>query len=367
MHITHIIWNIDAIGGAERMVVNIVAGFKNVVGVDISVISICGKGRSYYSQKLSDLGVNVSYLCPTICKAYNPEITLKLIGIIKKLFPDIIHTHLWGASFHGFLCAKFLRKPIVVHEHNVLINREWYHNLFDKITFGYRDNTIACSMPVFHSLIEVLKLNREISQNITVIENCIDELSLFPRKTKEIIRKEIGLDRNDLVFINVASLTEQKGHKYLIRAFSKIAQDYNNAKLLLIGEGNFRNEITSLIWKYNISGEVFLLGLQEDVFSLLNASDIFVLPSLWEGLPMVLLEAMYMKLPVIVTNVGVMKSIVKHTVNGLLVNPGDDDDLYGKMKYIIDNQNIRNKLGKKGQGLRREVVKDSRAPPKVVV
>lgn len=327
------------------MVVNIAAGLQEQGKSDITVLSILGKSDSYYSQKLKEMGIPLLHLFPDAQKAYNPKITTKLYKILKLISPDVVHTHLWGASLHGYICAKLLKIPIVVHEHNVLFNRKWYWDFFDRVTFRSRSRTIACSLPVYLSLVETLKLNSKQKKTLVIINNCINEKEFAVSKDRLSVRKELGLAENDFVFINVASLTEQKGHRYLIEAFSLVVKEYHNAKLLIAGDGILKNDITMHIEKHKLSSNVILLGIRKDVADLLNASDIFILPSLWEGLPMVLLEAMYRKLPAIVSNVGIMKTLVTDHVNGLLADPMDTAKLHEHMKFFITNTLEKIKMG----------------------
>jgi len=337
IHVVHIIWNIDVIGGAERMVVNIASGFKRYRGGDLSVISICGNGESHYSKILYELGIKLIFMKPMLKRAFNPEITFKLMKILKNLSPDIIHTHLWGASFHGFLCAKLLGKPIITHEHNVLVERKWFWNVFDRLSFGFRNKIIACSWPVYFSLLKNLKIGAN-ENNMVVIENCINENQLLENTDKINKRKELEIDKDDFVFINVGSLTEQKGQKYLIEAFYKIFCEYKNVKLIIVGDGRLRKNLEHQTNKIKLSSKIRFLGNRKDIPDLLYASDVFVLSSLWEGLPMVLLETMYLGLVIIVTKVGVMEEIITEKVTGLLAIPGNVDSLYEKMKFSIENK-----------------------------
>lgn len=354
MNICHIIWNLDLIGGAERMVVNIAEGItRHGNSNTMSVVSIAGHGRGYFYDRLRSAGISVDYVRPVIPKAYNPFITLRLLRILKNNAPDIIHTHLWGASFHGFLCARWLAKPIVVHEHNVLDkrNRKWYWNVFDRSTFARRSRTIACSDDVRNSLINDLDLRPPTHDNIEIIDNCIDEVQLVADKDRPTVRKELQLDNNDFVFINVASLTEQKAHEHLIKAFVRVAKKHANARLLIVGDGPLRKSIECQIDQADQAGKVLLLGLRSDIPNVLAACDVFVLPSLWEGLPMALLEAMYMKLATIVSKVGAIKSMIENGITGIVIPPGNVDAIYESMNYLIAHNDAVQRIGENGHKL----------------
>ena len=103
-------------------------------------------------------------------------------------------------------------------------------------------------------------------------------------------------------FINVGRLTQQKGQWFLIRSFRKVVNQHENARLFILGEGKLKKELEDLINKLNLKENVFLLNIQENVFPFLKSSDCFIFSSLWEGLPIVLIEALSMNLPIISTD-----------------------------------------------------------------
>jgi glycosyltransferase involved in cell wall biosynthesis len=136
-------------------------------------------------------------------------------------------------------------------------------------------------------------------KNIKVMYNPID-ISLY-RKKAEAKSKDIERikKRGDFIFISLGRLTEQKGQWYLIRAFKSVVEAHHNAKLIIIGEGELREELTDLITRLRLEHHVFLVGMKENVFSLISRSDCFVLSTLWESFGQALLEALALDKPVI--------------------------------------------------------------------
>ncbi|HAR64237.1 MAG: hypothetical protein DKM50_13745 [Candidatus Margulisiibacteriota bacterium] len=350
MHICQVIWNIDAIGGTERVVVNLAKGFKQFGTMKVSVISIVGDGKSHYSQELFDDGINLIHLFPKVRKVYNPTITIKLMKTIHGLSPDLIHSHIWGASVHSLLSAKLMNLPLVVHEHNINQTQRSYRNILDKATFSLRNKTIACSQSVHQSLIESFKLINH-KEKLSVINNCINEHNMRPSRNRNEVRKELGIGESDFVFISVGRLSKEKNHQSLVEAFHSIAKTYKNSKLLIAGDGPLSEDLRSQLKALHLEKSVTLLGLIKDVPSYLSAADVFVLPSLWEGLPMVVLEAMYLNLPLIASNVGIINTLVINGKTGFLIEPLDISAISGYMKMFIENRALVKKMGQSASDL----------------
>ena len=134
---------------------------------------------------------------------------------------------------------------------------------------------------------------RTIYNMMDIQKNIKLSLEELPENYKELF------EGDNFKFINMGRLDRQKGHWFLIRSFRKVVDEYNNVKLFILGEGDLRGELEDLIQKLDLSDNVFLLGGQENVFPFLKNSDCFVFTSLWEGLPLSLIEALTMNLPVI--------------------------------------------------------------------
>jgi len=133
----------------------------------------------------------------------------------------------------------------------------------------------------------------------------------------------MGFQAADRLFVTVGRLATQKGHSYLLEAIARVVNEFPNAKFLFAGDGPLRAELETRVDALNIRNYVWFLGIRNDIPLLLSMCDGFILPSLWEGLPIALLEAMYAGLPVIATDVEGVDEIIKDGENGLLVPPAD--------------------------------------------
>jgi GalNAc-alpha-(1->4)-GalNAc-alpha-(1->3)-diNAcBac-PP-undecaprenol alpha-1,4-N-acetyl-D-galactosaminyltransferase len=156
----------------------------------------------------------------------------------------------------------------------------------------------------------------------------------------------INDEDRDLVILSVGRLVEQKNHIALIRAFACLAEKYPQWKLKIIGDGPLKDELLKKIYEYKLDARVLIEPNREDMRSLYLQSSIFCLPSIYEGFPNVLLEAMYFKLAVIATNApGAMSDLIVSNQNGIIVTDNSEQALTRTLEQLISNLPLRRKLG----------------------
>jgi glycosyltransferase involved in cell wall biosynthesis len=159
--------------------------------------------------------------------------------------------------------------------------------------------------------------------NALLIHNAIDPKRFNPYGTYKNIRTELGLAADAIVVASVARFTLQKQPLKLIAAFAEVAENVPNATLLMVGDGEQKEEAIRLIQKLHLQNRVILQPFRQDIPDVLAGIDIFVLPSLWEAFPIALLEAMSMGKAVVGTNVDGTPEIIEHEQNGLLIEPAN--------------------------------------------
>ncbi|MFZ5516464.1 MAG: glycosyltransferase [Candidatus Zhuqueibacterota bacterium] len=163
------------------------------------------------------------------------------------------------------------------------------------------------------------------------------------------MRQRLGLNGKDFIIGMVARLHPQKGHQYLFEAARSIVAKYPHVKFLIVGEGEIRRELEESVQKMDLSSNVTFLGHRTDVNDLLKAFDVFTLPSLFEGLPNVVLEAMSAGKPVVATSVDGTVEAVVHGETGLLVPPKDPEKLKDAFIQLIEHKDQARDMGKKGR------------------
>ncbi|MEO8509639.1 MAG: glycosyltransferase [Chloroflexota bacterium] len=159
------------------------------------------------------------------------------------------------------------------------------------------------------------------------------------------VRRRIGVPVEGPMLTVVAKLMEQKGHRILLEALPSVLERHPDLQIVFAGEGPLRDEILALVEAIGIASHVHLVGNRPDVADLLAASDLFVLPSLWEGLPMALLEAMAARLPVVATSVSGSRDVIVDGESGRLVPPGDPARLVAAIIEILGDPARAQRLG----------------------
>jgi len=268
----------------------------------------------------------------------------ELREIQKREKFDIIHSHLIFSNIHASLLKRRYKDLIIIStRHNSgafrkkLIYR-WLIHFFSK-NF---DQFIAISNYVKNFTKRYESLN-----NIKVYYNGTDI-----QKIDSITNVNYPfMDKKNFNIISVGRLIEQKGYSHLIKAFKKFYERNHNSRLFICGDGKERNKITSLIKNMGLEKEVQLLGVRYDIFALLKSSDVFALLSDREGLGIVFLEAMACHLPVIGSNIGGIKELIKNKKNGYLVNLFDYDKTALFFEELKNKPILREKMGNEGYNI----------------
>lgn len=286
--------------------------------------------------------LNISTLRTNLQSFNNFSAIKEFQRLFKSARPDIIHLHLChsGSLRAAFLATRFSKAKVVVTEHDPFslspIKKRVKH-----LTLKFTDHTIAISESNRNFLTETYGIK---GSKISRIYNGID---LTPYQKKQVSRNAVlGLDSQDFVITTVAELHKRKGLKYLIQAFREISQEDKNSKLVIVGTGPERGELEKLVKKLELENKVKFLGFRKDVPDILQASDLFVLPSIREAFGLAVLEAMASKVPVIASAVGGIKEILTPE-SGLLVEAKQVDKLVEAIKKLKSDPKLRSDLAGK--------------------
>lgn len=281
---------------------------------------------------------------------------LKLVNQIKKAKALIVHTHCSKAGILGRIAARMAGVPIIVHtihawgfhDHMSSVERFLYITI-ERIVEKITDRLIAVSTLNIETGIDAGISTRE---KYTVIHSGID-IDLYRNVSIDVTKKkeELGIDSKALVIGTVGRLSPQKAPQDFVKAAAVVLREIPNAVFLYVGDGPLRNEVEELIHELGISENIILAGLRTDVPELLAVMEIFVLSSLWEGLPRVFLEAMSAGLPIVATNVDGASQAIKDGQNGFLIPPGDYIALARKILKLAGDPQLIEEMGKTSQQL----------------
>ena len=288
-------------------------------GHTIHVVSLKSKGPVAHRMTLS--GVAVSSL-EMSASAKLPDVALailKLTNQLRKEPYDLIHSFMPRSNVISRVANRLSgsRRPHVSSEESTDHHRSRLVSLANRVTAGWSEQVLAVSRGVRETLIN---RDRIPPAKVLVLENAVD-VHRFDAAPSGNLRSELGLKKTDFIFCTVGRLVPVKGHVYLVRALSQMRNRTGGIHVVIAGCGPEESEIREEVARQGLSGQVHLLGLREDIEAIFKASDAFILPSLQEGIPMALLEAMACALPVIATNVGGIAEVLVEGHAGLLVKP----------------------------------------------
>jgi glycosyltransferase involved in cell wall biosynthesis len=263
----------------------------------------------------------------------------RLVSRFRSFRPHIVlcldhHDAMTAGRVAGL--AAGARALAVASHATALVGRRRLFRLTDRVLMEFTRRVIAVSTTHAHRLRDHEGVD---GARITVIENGVD-LASWPFATaddRRAARVALGLDADARVVLVVAGLRAEKGHDVLLRAAARLHDQGRSVRVLVAGDGERREALESLAHSLGIGGHVAFLGARRDVARLLHASDVAVLPSATEALPLALLEAMAAGTPVVASAVGSVPEVVHDGDHGLLVPPGDDAWLADRIGVILDD------------------------------
>lgn len=337
-----------AIGGGELKLLELVKELTRKRSGKFNVV-VCSVGQGGPLQpQFEALGIPVY----VIEKKNKFDITqvFRLCKIIKSEKIDIVQTTLFYADVIGALAAKLTGVDAVVSWDTVShppdsIENKLRHKLSYQFCMKFVKKIVAVSGAVKNFLMEERSITPD---KIDIIHYGID-LNLF-KSTNGFInlgkKEELGVSKEKIIIGTVARLEEQKGHKYLIQAAPEIIKKFPEVMFVFAGDGTHRTELESQVKELGLNENFQFLGFRQDVKELLYTFDIFVLPSLFEGLPNVVLEAMASSRPVVASAVDGTPEVIVHEKSGLLVPPKSPEALSKAILNLLEREDQGETVGR---------------------
>lgn len=300
------------------------------------------------ADRLRSAGVAVDVL--GLCHKADVASLAKLPGLLRRACPDVLHTHLFHADLAGrvAMCAAGVGCATVHTLHVAELRALPWRRAWLRASLGGLDRVVAVSEAVaafYHRRAGVGRAK------LAVIHNGVDARRFrWSSDACRHWRDRLGLTPADRVCLFVGRLDCQKGVDVLLDAFAAVVKRFDQALLLLAGDGPERPAYERQIERLGLAGRVRLLGHVDDVAGLLSAGEMLVMPSRWEGFGLAAAEAAGCELPVIASNVPGLAEVVRHGQTGLLVPPGDADALAGAMERLLGDATsaaIMGALGRK--------------------
>jgi glycosyltransferase involved in cell wall biosynthesis len=339
-------------GGSETLVYNI-ASHLNRSMFDVSVAYFNYYGNDAFREEFLQHNIKLHHI-PRINES--PFSTmLKMAKIIRENEINVVNAHHFISMINSFYACKIANHSALVYtEHSSWevenVTLKW--RVMGRLLLSQLDCVMGISEDVTQSLRKKYHLRRE---NALTIRNGVDLDNKTTARDNRSIRNELGLADNIKVVATVANFRKVKNHLLLLQGYRELLKELADVKLLLIGQGhindseNSENEIRDFIVENNMSDRVILTGHRSDVKDLLSIADAFCLTSFKEGLPISMLEAMSIGLPVVGTNVPGIRDVIIHGQNGFLVDLGEYMGLKEALFKILSNKQLGLKYGQESR------------------
>ena len=326
--------------GAENVILEIANhserfGYKSIIGV-------LHDPRDAASEMLNVAQSNGVETHSFVCKS---RIDFKAIKEINNIVCTnnirVLHCHGYKEDVYGILARAGV--PLLATNHlwktNSLMLR--IYKIIDAFLLRYFSMVIGVSDEI------VAEMQKKGIKKALKVANGVDTRK-YHITTKNIeLSNNLGLDQDQVIFGMVSSLTSEKNHSCAITAFADLED--KKSQLLIVGDGPLLEELKGQAISMNISERVFFAGRRSNIGEILSVVDVFLLPSLMEGLPMALLEAMACGKAVIVSRVGENANVVENNMSGIIVEPSDVAGLANAMQLMLKRDDLRNEFGQQAR------------------
>jgi len=277
---------------------------------------------------------------------YDFTVVWRLASLIRETQPDIVHTWLFTGNAFGRTAAVLAQAPVIVAGERCVDEwKRWPHRLIDRLLTLRTDAVIANAEAIKRYCVATIGLPRD---RIRVIPNGID-LRRVRRHPPEGVREQLGIPPGSYVIGTAGRLETQKGIEFLIEAQAVLVRKGLEVVTLILGQGELADALKARALRLGVADTVKFLGNRSDIWQLYPLMDVFVLASLWEGLPNVVIEAMASGRPVVATDVGGTGEIVRDGATGYLVPPREPDALADRIAVLLEDADARKMLGRAGR------------------
>lgn len=330
--------------GAEILIINL---FKSLPKDMYDIKIACLRNHAPFAHYLNE---NTDIRVDIIGMKHNLDLyaLYKFYRYVRQFNPHIINFHSYRAAFWGRPISKLLNIPVILYS----VHNKWggkFRFFLDRRMSKFTDAIIPYSLAVKRHLINDAHISEKYIVNPIYAGIDLKRFSNCSFEDLNLLRKELTINKDEKVIGFIGNLDDShKGVSYLIESVKRLTELFPALRCLIIGDGPDKKYYEQLITRYNLNDNIVMLGQRKDVHLLLHLMEVFVLPSLWEGLPVVILEAMATSCPVIATNVDGIPEIITHKKNGLLVESKNIDSLTSAIKSLLSDSTLRDSLAVQG-------------------
>lgn len=336
LRIAHLIES-DGPGGAERVLADLALGLQSAGAYNLVVLPANGEG--WLERQLAGSGVAIERF--TLNRPFSPACARWLAAALRRHAIDLAHSHEFSLAVYGSWGSWLAGVQHVVTMHG---SRYYAGRLRRRLAMraaaAASGSVVAVSTPLAEQLSADLGLDRG---RITTVPNGVRPPRALPGR----LRRELGLGPDARLLVAVGNLYPVKGHRYLVDAVALLASAYPSVHLAICGRGDLETPLKAQARARGIADRVHLLGLRADVSSVLADADVFVQPSLSEGLPLALLEAMFAARPIVASDVGDIGLALAGGAAGVLVPPGTAPALAAAIGRLLFRPHAAREFGER--------------------
>lgn len=345
INVLHIIESLAFYGGTPRKLLYLA---RNIDKSKYRIFVAAFQTEAILVKQFKETGTQVILLKNR--KRWDIFTILDILSIIKRYRVDLVNTHFSRANIYGRVAAIVSRVPVIVNEHGIPRNEKLIVKIMDNLLSPFTEKFMCNSHAVLSELKKDLFIRRG---NFEVVQNGIDVPLFFENISNNIqgLRKRLGIAPDDIVIANVSGFIPIRGHKTLMYAFSHVHRQFKKTKLLFVGDGPLRKELTALSKRLGIENSINFMGYRNNIPSILRLAHIYVDPTIVAGgFGFHVMEAMLSGLPVIAVSAGVPPDqIIRHNLDGILVPPDNPASMVKAIEELIANKDERKRLGEAGR------------------
>ena len=329
----------DGPGGAERMVAQLAGELEN--GGCSAVAFLPADGEGWLGRELAAAGVAVEHV--RLEHPFSLQLSRELAAALRRHRIDVVHSHEFTMAWCGAWAARRAGLPHLITMHGGRYYAQRFRRrLALRTAIAFSRQLVAVSDPLAAGLSRDLWVRRA---RIITIANGVR----FTPAARSTLRAELALSDADRLAVAVGNLYPVKGHTHLLEALAQLRSTHPQLHVALAGRGKLAAALEARARDLGLGGRVHFLGLRQDVANVLAAADVFVLPSLSEGLPLALLEAMFASRPIVASDVGDVPVALAGGAAGLLVPPGDATALARAIDRLLTQPFEAQRLGSSAQ------------------
>jgi glycosyltransferase involved in cell wall biosynthesis len=334
----HLGWEGSRMHGVKRLFAWMIPRFDRS-RYEVSLVSL--RKRDLSEETLDALGIDIQYLHKS---KFDPATLTALLKIVDHKRIDVLHLHGYGATTFGRLVGKMRGLPTILHEHANLTDTPWFQKAADRLLAPSTDLAIAVSKSTAEFVVNARQMPAE-RVKVVYLGVPLEEFSRV-RSAEEIAaaRAELGVQPGEMVAGSVTRLHDSKGNSYLIDAAREVLQQRPRARFFLFGEGPLRAELEAQAHALGLGDRFVFGGFTKDVARTVSAFDLSVFPSLWEGTPLTVFEALAMGKPIVATDADGLTDVLTAGKDAVIVPKRDVAALAAGIVRLMDSEGERTRL-----------------------